>query len=415
MNYLECGSLKFPIRYIQSISYGRSANLAQTYNRTFRFKGYNPQEISVSLLVTPANAEVDFADVCKQLLAIPINGESSLVTIGGRPLCPQLEFSVTSVSVTPAADALGSMREISANITLSGSHVSKLYKLAHEDSPTIPKITLFCDGKSVSVGDGVSLLDIELHPMTCTLTLSISEGNDKTSALGWLDGFIGGGGAVAIEGYGIFYAASGALRIGDELTLELSIFPPELATPKTSSFLNTSLKAVILSLFGFVEYKADDITVDYLRAVEAPTDVLSGILRSCGLLASFRGDHLTISEVPETIPEDNDLSYFIDYDLFSAPTNEAIIRDGVHEFRSGEGSPIVVESTFQSSTNRAAQVLALARYKQHSISLVVPYDPRIRQHSVVSVKYSNKRVSCLVDDYSIDFITGQMSLTLCYI
>jgi hypothetical protein len=58
----------------------------------------------------------------------------------------------------------------------------------------------------------------------------------------------------------------------------------------------------------------------------------------------------------------------------------------------------------------ATKYLRYARYMQNTITITAPCDPRIRQHSVISVVKNATYVPVMVEHYEIDFFANQMTI-----
>jgi hypothetical protein len=226
----------------------------------------------------------------------------------------------------------------------------------------------------------------------------------KTLSRDVLDSIIGDPDSIiTVDGYGDFHIISADL-VDEELRLVGSAFPVSYNRAFSKTFRAESLNFDgFTDLFGvkigFLAWHGTEL--ERLRALEA----------SLGFLIDF--PTRTLRAVPDSLSPTTDYNAYIDEDMVTERISGITWRDGVHRYTAGntKSADYGVESVCRVDDNSiATKYLRYARYMQNTITITAPYDPRIRQHSVISVVKNATYVPVMVEHYEIDFFANQMTI-----
>lgn len=441
MKFLEIlnGALNIPLAVVQNVSYTKNGNIVETHKNVFTCRGFGCQSLSLNLSLTPAimpffsegnpaMADWSFPDLCNFFLELEpkLDSEPFSLYLDNVAICPELQFSITSITHTMQSDLNGRLQQMDISITLSGVACSKASarnkEVSYDDTDRTPEVSIHCKGKVFECTDVCSITRYQMTPTTLLLELKLGNSFLETLADTWMytpaqseDAFI------SVAGYGKFYIKSASFD-GDFVAYECSIFSKSDEAIITKTVMDGSLSVIFdaLSLPCICTPAIGAVDVSNYTITKNSIDTLREVTNSLGLLVGFNDNKCFISEVPDSIKPDAsaNLNYFIDTDIGSAPTTAVTYRDSLHEYTyaSGEaGNQILVSSPICTSTNRAKQILRVYNLMENAIDVTIPYDARIRHYSQLTLTYQAKTRNVLVSDYSVDFLANAMTLRCSYL
>ena len=429
--------LKIPVAVLDGFSYTKAANLIPTSRLRVRVRGYQCRELAVTVALTPACVELfnalngnmfsDFPSLVRYFMQIMPSRDIApfRVVLAGACIVPELLFTITSATQTFAADYNGSIQRCEISLTLSGTRCAKTAfsnpVTSADTSATIPAVTIHEGTKALACREDVSVSRLEMTPTTTVIGLVISDSFKAKKDNAWAftlaqsnTSFVG------IDGYGDFYIVA-ASYLDSYMELECSVFDRKQREVITGTVTDGTLRDVLRLLPGRVQFAPANalstMPVDNFTANGTTADVLRTITDGVGLLACFRDNAITLYDTPASLYNANALPFPCDDDLCSAKTAGVIVRDGRHEYKSvdGSGDVLVIDSQVCTPVDRSEQLLKLQQFRESQLTVVVPYDARIRHHSCVALVKDGRYIYCLVTDYTIDAIGNTMQLTLNYL
>lgn len=428
MRYLTFQGLEIPLVYVTALSYTKTAKTVQNSDGFARFRGYMPSEISLRLEVSRPRAlaagDNYYATLARFIDLQPEkSSEPSQVVLDTAILYPALKFRLTSINKSFQADINGNIDIAEFDLTLSGVECSKAesQRRVYDFSQTaisMPKITLKCLDKALEVGNDVCISGFTLTPFVSEIELCIGDDLSIIRDSAWLMALVENHAEVYIEGYGRFYVVSATLN-ENILHLTGSRWPKTAAQPVTRTFIDATLQDVLYALTGVKKGLIGEMPIEYYLTTSTPLDSLRALQNSAGFLIDAAPDEISFRSVPENIMPDIDFDLYVDDDLMTEPLRGIIWRDTVNEHKAGvtdDGAALNIDSAFTSNSPVfAAQCLRYARYMQNSIKVTAPIDARIKHHSAFYITKNNAAIPVMVEDYTLDFISGEMTLDLHYI
>lgn len=439
------GELNIPLAIVSGISYTKTGNLIETHKNTFYCKGYGCQNIAVSFSLTPNvlplfyenNAAMapdsegknawTFTDLVKYFINVKPNRLELPfhVYLADHCLCPELMFSITSCTQSLQSDLNGNVLQCDISMTLSGTACSKESSRAPEVSydvtSELPVVTLTVNDKSVTFADDIHITEFQLTPTTAHLQVLLSTSFKTKSTNAWVympaqseNSF------VEIKGFGKFYIQN-AEWDGDLLSLECSKFSKQSEELITKTFIDASLNDVINTLNIPIEISSKAtalkaFTLSHLFIRENSINALRILRDNLGFIVAATEDKFICYDLPTEFPANLSpivLDAFINTDTVSAKTTRVVIRDGLHEYSHGteEGQEILINSPICSTVDRSSQLLRLNRFLENTVEVTIPYDSRIKHHSIVQCE----NITGIVTDYNIDFLQNIMTLGINYL
>lgn len=431
------GNFNIPLAAMANFSFAKAANVIPTSRLHLRVRGYKCRELTFALSLTPASValfnEVNngmfttFSDLIHFFIEVlPSRDiEPFTVTLAGVTIAPQLLFTITSTTQSFQADMNGGLQRCDVSLVLSGTRCAKASSAepvtSDEVDTVMPNVTIHNGVKELACRDNVSISRFELTPTTATFGLILSDSFKTKTDNAWAyalgqsnDAF------VEVEGYGRFYIVS-AEYLDDEMALECTIFTPEQREIVTWTAFDTSLASVTRNLKGQIRYSAKDtlstLAIGHYCVKGTTVDTLRTLSEYLGFLTAFRDGAVVCYELPTSLYSADALPFPCEQDIVSSKTAGVIVRDGEHEFKTvdGDGDVELIESPICTCVDRSEALLRLRRFMENQIVTTLPFDNRIRHHSVASLVKDGRYIYCLVTDYTIDLIANTMALTLNYL
>jgi hypothetical protein len=428
MQFLSFQNNQIPLHYVTGFSYTKTARTALNSSGFARFLGFEPAEISVRVIVNNALAMVTGRDLHADLISLlaitpDVNSEPTQVTLGGFLIYPSLLFRVTSVNRTIASDRGGFPIEAEIDLVLSGVECAKqassqrAFDFTNEDVIQIPAVSLTCEGKTYTIKDDSTLSVFTLTPYSCEIEANLGADSAIVDDNSWLVTPAANNAIITIEGYGDFYAVSLNL-IDGVLSIIGSVWPKETVQPLTKTYRNTTVSAILRDIFPYCKTEGLNGVVDYCLIRSRPLQTLNRLRESAGFLTSFVEGGLTFAAIPDTLTPNIDFDLYLDEDVITEPISGIVWRDNYHEKQAGnvdKSAAYIVDSVFASNDSTHAQnCLKYAQYMQNKITITIPYDERIRQHSVFYVIKDSAAIPVMVENYVVDFLSNQMALECHY-
>lgn len=434
LQYFEVDQIRIPCGLITSFSYSKRGNVIETKRNEFICRGFSCQEIAVAFsiekpaigLFEAVGVDYSWGDLCDMVLSLEPNIENppSPVYLAGNRICPELLFSLTSITCTPQADLNGNISRIDVSMALSGSACSKESAtdgdaISYDENAIIPKVSITCNGKTAICQDSIAISDLILTPTTLHLGLLLADSHTEKNPNAWVYTLATDKSAfVDVDGFGRYYVQN-AQTDEDSVSYECSVFSKESDVVITDSMMQTNLGACIARtrLNTSVQPALAKIPVDYYTIHRNSVDTLKELAETLGFIVAFRDGGIQCVDLPERIFDASDLNYYITDDVVSAPTTKVVFRDGLHEYTAGtdEGFTNVVNSPVCTGANRAESILRLRQFMERGITITIPWNSKIKHYSAVKLNYTNNSINCLVTDYSIDVLQNTMTLRLNYL
>lgn len=428
-------TIRIPLAVLTSFSYSKRGNIVETSRNTHISRGFGCQELSISFSLTPSvlvifnevgNTFSSFGEMAYNFMSLEpdIETEPSHVYLAGNVICPELLFSLTSITATPQSDLYGVLQRVDVQMVLSGSKCSKesakQMPVSYDENAVLPRVSVTCKGKTAVCQDSISICELVITPTTLNISLLLSTSHADKSSNAWVytvatDKTV----YIDVDGYGRYYVQN-AHTDGDSVSYECSIFSRNADAVITKTLLDSTLQSVLNALDLSVSVKSDSISkinVDNYTIHSDSVQTLKELASNLGFLAAFRENTAFLFELPETLNNADELNYFIEDDIVSSPTTKAIYRDGLHEFSSGSdaGFCIIVNSPVCTKTDRASKLLDVQRFMERGITIEIPLNTHIKHYSGVRLNYNGNQIDCLVTDFSADLLANTMILRLNYL
>lgn len=414
MNYISCQAFDIPCPFVTALSYAKSADAFTDYYSRVRFRSFATAEISLRFEVTVPRCQLigeDFFEWINRLEdwsdRLTVKTAPTPFRLSGMPLYSSLLFAMTSLNLSYRHDR-GEVVAVEADAVFSGVSPAKGASrdralILDDDRLHIPKVSVTANEVTLESSEFASLVAFTLTERGCSLSMAFGDAT-KTLSRDVLDSIIGDPESIiTVDGYGDFHIISADL-VDEELRLVGSVFPVSYNRSFSKTFRAESLAFdgftdMFGAKIGFLAWHGTEL--ERLRALEA----------SLGFLVDFPTK--TLREVPESLSPTTDYNAYIDEDIVTERISGIIWRDGVHRYTAGnaKSADYGVESVCRVDDNSiAAKYLRYAQYMQNTITITAPFDPRIRQHSVISVVKNATYVPVMVEHYEIDFFANQMTI-----
>lgn len=414
MNYISCQAFDIPCPFVTALSYAKAADAFTDYYSRVRFRSFATAEISLRFEVTVPRCQLigeDFFTWVDRLEdwsdRLTVKTAPTPFRLSGMPLYSSLLFAMTSLNLSYRHDR-GEVVAVEADAVFSGVSPAKGASrdralILDDDGLHIPKVSVTANDVTLESSEFASLVAFTLTERGCSLSMAFGDAT-KTLSRDVLDSIIGDPDSIiTVDGYGDFHIISADL-VDEELKLVGSVFPVSYNRSFSKTFRTESLNFDgFTDMFGvkigFLAWHGTEL--ERLRALEA----------SLGFLVDFPTK--TLREVPESLSPTTDYNAYIDEDMVTERISGITWRDGVHRYTAGNvtSADYGVESVCRVDDNSIAmKYLRYARYMQNTITITAPYDPRIRQHSVISVVKNATYVPVMVEHYEIDFFANQMTV-----
>lgn len=414
MNYFTCQDYQIPTVFITALSYAKSANVVTDSRNRARFSALAPAEVSLRFEITHQRCElagVNFFEWIERVEswadALSVKPAPTTLRLSGYPLFSSLLFALTSLNVSYAQEGRETT-SIECDAVFAG--VSPAKDAARDRALIFDDAAIEAPKMAVIV-NGVRLESCELAPLSiftltessCELTMSFGDAT-KTLSRDVLDAVLQDENAkIEIEGYGDFYIISANL-INDDLTLSGSCLPVSFNETYSKTYRNSAL------LFPEFEDKTG-LKISFLAWHGTQAERLKALQESLGFLIDYPTK--TLRSIPESLQPTTDFNAYVNDDLVTEKITSVIWQDTMHTYQAGSagGAAFGVQSICRVDDDTIAKYyLKYANYMQNYISISLPYDNRIRQHSVINVIKNTKSVPCIVEKYEIDFFSNIMTL-----
>ena len=151
--------------------------------------------------------------------------------------------------------------------------------------------------------------------------------------------------------------------------------------------------------------------IKYLAWHGTQSERLKQLQQAFGFLIDFH--EMTINNIPDKLISNTDFSAYVNNDLITENITKVVWQDGLHTYEAGSegGAFYGIDSPCACDDSTVAErCLKYYKYQQNYISITIPYDPRIRHHSVINVIKNATSIPCMVEKYNINFFTNEMEL-----
>lgn len=426
MQYLTFQTLEIPLVYVTGLSYAKTARL-YTNDRGFsRFQGYSAPEISLRLVISPPVCSIagdDYVDVLNKWIAAKpdYQSEPTQVKLGSTLIYPSVLFRMTSINRTFSADHGGYASALELDIVLSGVACAKAesrlapLNATPEDEIEFPSIEIACKGKTLKVGEAITVSTLLLRPSTAEIELLIGDDMALVKDSAWLNALVENLATVKVGNYGIWHIVSASLVEG-VLTMTASKWrksPAFIKTYQTSTVFNV-LTDILGEDAGIINVLND---VDYYLCLNlTPIEAVMELQASAGFLLDYKNDKISAVKVPSEITPKLDFALYLEEDLRTEPITGLIWMDGVnHRHVVGDNPTMTVQSVYTSASDVSARnMLVYMQYMQNKITVTTAIDTRIRHHSAFNLMKGDTAIPVMVEDYEIDWLAGTMTLELHY-
>ena len=427
MQYLECGKLRLPLCYVQSIAWSRRARTKKTTGGYSRSIGFEGVEISVRATFSVAVAQANGRNMLDDyILFDTVAGERmdtpNLVTLGGYPVVPSLQFAITSVNRTRNYD-LAYDPTIECDIILAGVRVSKeasrariMMFEADEGLLELPAITLSCEGKDLELSGAYALQEFKAQPDGCAITVAISDDMSIASQQGFMESLLQKEGTFSVgylSGKTRYWIADAVLS-DNILSISGTVLPPDSQQTYVKSYWDTKLGDILGDLSKRMKVKCEnkfaDFTVGYFQSRTTPMVAIQSLCDSAGLIMSWRQNSLVFAEPPSVVAAQIELEAIDTPDDTGAEVLTGCDwRDGINRQTVGDlsGHVLHIQSAFRTESKQPARnCLLLAQQVQRVAVIETVYEPRIVHGSAVSINSNGTMKSGYVSSYEIDFLSG---------
>lgn len=414
MNYVTCGAFQIPCVFLTALSYAKSANTALNSQNRAKFCNLSTAEISVRFEVSRPRcmaAGESFAEWCDRVEGwssdLSVKPEPAIFLLSGFPLYSSLLFAMTSINLSYQQDS-AEIVSIEADVTFAGVSAAKdavrtRVLVRDEMKVQLPAVTVSANGKTVKISEICSLSALTMTERGCSLTLAFGDAQNILSRDALTSLISDHNATVTIDGYGDFYVIS-ADQVDEEISINASVLPVEFNRVFSRTYTNSDL-----AISGFSN--ATGLKIGYMAWHGSEAERLKRLQESMGFLVDYPTK--TLRPVPDSLKPTTDVLVHVDSDLVSEGITKVVWQDGYSTYTAGDDSGAVfgVNSVCRVDSNKVANsCLSYVRYMQNYIILDMPYDGRIRQHSVINVVKNATSVPCMVEKYDIDFFTNWMTL-----
>lgn len=427
MNYLECGKVKIPLCYVESISYNRKARTTKKAGGYSRALGFENTEISVRATFSVAIAQANDRDLRDDYflfdsLVTERLDQPAACTIGGYPIVPSLLFALTSINKTRIYDsAFDPTMEV--DIVLAGVQPSKEASRSRimmfdeaEAAAMVPAVTLSCEGKDLELSGAYALSAFTTTPDSCSIVIAIADDMAIAKQPAFLEALVRKEATFNVSyatGTTKYWVADASLD-DNILTLTGSVVPPESQKTYIHSYWDTSLGKILSDLCKRMNVKSEnkftDFKVDYYQSRTTPMDAIREIVQSAGLIMSWRQNNLTFAQPPSMVaptielqaidtPDDTGVEMVVGCDW----------RDGVNRHTTGDlnGETLHIQSVFRTESSYPCKwCFELNRQTQRVTVLNTIIYPNILHGSAVSVNSNGTMRDGYVSNCELDWLSG---------
>lgn len=428
MNYITCGSLSIPLPLVQAISWTKTAKTVEKKGGFVSARGFEPAEISARVVLNNAVCAafgLSFREMMETLSALAPSrlAPSSAFRVAGFPIYPELEFALTNCNRTTTADHAGGISAMELDLVFSGvsraKEVSRERALQMARAADIPHVTLSVGAASLSVQDGLAIVEMRTEPDSIHLVIECGMDLDLVSRDDFLEKFTENG-LVTVQlptGKTAFHVIS-AFLVGNELAIDGAIYPSQAQRYISQTWYDSDISEIVPWLFARAGVECDcraSGAVDYYHADGSPLLCIKYFLESAGLVVSYRQGRATVAFLPDNIAPQYNLEYIsMRGDDGAEPISGCVWDDGVNRHVTGQidANTLRIRSCFRSSADYSARCLALATYRRNRVVVGCDIDPRIDSHSVVSIVSNDSIVNCLVSWYIADWVENTHEIEL---
>ena len=414
MKFLECQNYKIPMVFVTALSYAKQCNSNPDYYGRVRFVSFTPAEISVRFEITRQRCEViqqDFATWCEVVESwiegLSVKTAPAPFLMSGMPLYSSLLFGLVSVNASwnyEGNEVIG----LEVDAVFSGVLPSKEAsrdKVLTTDEPDIiiPAVKITVNGVELESSEVATITDLNMTESSCDLSMAFGDAT-KILSRDVLEAIHNDNNAkINIDGYGDFYIIESSL-VDDELSIKSSKLPITYNKTYSKTYNNSKLDFPELS-------DQTNNRIKYLAWHGTQSERLKQLQQAFGFLIDFH--EMTINNIPDKLISNTDFSAYVNNDLITENITKVVWQDGLHTYEAGsEGGAVYgIDSPCTcDDASVAERCLKYYKYQQNYISITIPYDPRIRHHSVINVIKNATSIPCMVEKYNIDFFTNKMEL-----
>lgn len=432
MQYLKFGKYEIPLSCIAGLSYSKQGNIVDSSNLSCRCIGINNVQVQLQITISSSTCYdrkfIEFAREMSQVRPSK-NEKSAKIYLGNDILLPQLEFMLISTNITYQSDRLGKLQEMQLSWTLSASRVVKEEnrntELLTNQPELLPKVTLYCDGKSIECKQDISIANLHLSGFRGTIELFLADTYTEVDRDAWLNKVNNAKDSYfEIEHYGKFYILSSNIVYDNWLSFDLTKFNKHWYKKQTKTFIadpsssNTFTLKDIFSDCKDVKVKSK-AKVRYFKYDDTPYNVLKSLQDDLGYNIGLQGDDIILYDTPDKIGKgDITYDYVLDGDTLTMPITKCIIRDDRAEYIAGndDGETYYVYTNASVTQDAAMSVLKYVIFNQNMITLSIPYELRIRIGSIININIGNNEIlNCVCTEYDIDFLSNSMQIELHYV
>ena len=432
MQYLKFGKYEIPLSCIAGLSYSKQGNIVDSSNLSCRCLGINNVQVQLQITISPSTCyDMDFITFAREMSQVrPSKTEKpAKIYLGNDILLPQLEFMLISTNITYQSDRLGKLQEMQLSWTLSASRVVKEEnrntELLTKQPELLPKVTLYCDGKSIECKQDISIANLQLSGFRGTIELFLADTYTEVDRDAWLAQVNNSKTSYfEIEHYGKFYILSSNIVYDNWLSFDLTKFNKHWYKKQTKTFIADPNSTKVFTLKDIFS-DCDDIKVKskakvrYFKYDDTPYNVLKSLQDDLGYNIGLQGDDIILYDTPDKIGKgDITYDYVLDGDTMTTPVTKCIIRDDRAEYIAGndDGETYYVYTNASVTQDAANAVLKYVNFNQNMITLSIPYEPRIRIGSIINVNIGNDEIlNCVCTEYDIDFLSNSMQIELHYV
>ena len=436
MHYLECGKVKIPLCYVQSIAFSKKARVVRRKGGYVRFLGFEPVEISIrasfDVGVAQANDRnllddyITFESLVTERMDTP-----ATCTVGGYPLIPEIQFALISVNKSRIYDTAFDPT-VECDIALAGVRISKevsrsrIMDFTDEQAVNqVPKVTLSCEGKSLELSGGYALQEFKVTTDSCRIIVAISDDLAIAKQPSFLEPLIRKEGtfSVAFDTGTVKYWVADASLQDNILSITGTIFPPESQKTYLKTYWNVNLSEILNDLCERMKInnsnKFMDFSVDYFQSRGTPMTAIQQLCDSAGLIMAWWGNDLTFAEPPRFVAPKVELEAIATPNDTGMELYKAIDwRDNLHRVTVGnlDENTLHIQSSFRTESEQPANnCFSLATQRQRIAIIESAIVPEIIQGSAVRVNSNGTMLNSYISDYELDYLSGYGRYETCIV
>lgn len=432
MQYLRCGKVSIPLAFVQSLSWARTAKTSASQAGYITAKGFENVEISVKCEFSYGACQAMGLDAVEQyrnfdMLSTDRMDEPDVLTVGGFPIVPSLNFALTSVNLTRIYDPAFNAT-IGCDLVFSGVRCSKEVTrnpvLDLEDTYVeMPTVVLLSEGKELDVRQKYSIETFTRNPDAIEISIAVGDDLTLVSRDDFLEDFVKSQGKVRVT-YGaetVTYHVIAATLSETKLNFVASILPPASQKCFRHTWRNTKLSTIIgdlcLSMGVKKKLHITDFDVIYYMTSDTPMTALRRLQDSVGFIMSWDGNTLTLADPPKDVYGDVILEGFTPLqDTKDAPVLGCIWTDGLYRHVSGEegADTVRVYSSVSTKNPVVADVrLSYENFIRRRAIIEAPIYPQILHYSCVRVLSQDSLLDGVVENFEYDYVDGIARYEVC--